>query len=734
MAQGAIQSRLLSNLHQGAEKGELDLHTKLSIQAKQNALPKVEFGQVTQPLANDLERLRQKYIVLTPKVKPKSDLITLKPGFKLGDTTHNNNKQPTVNNKQTSPSNNSNNNKEKQPVKCADGIPEARRSFYPAERVRNSWSNNAKSLGGLFNMGNTCYLNASLQCLMHTPTLVNIIMLPDNHPARQGFCPLSALSRLIRQCQTIGPRSAVRPNEIVSHLRKIASHFQLGRQECAHEFTRFFSDALVRSCTAGKGKVDMYEEATTIPHRVFGGWLRSRVQCANCHNNSDSFDSFLDLNLEIKGCDSLQDCLRHYTAREMLDQGAALYKCEKCRRQTRASKRLTIHRPPNVLAISLKRFNIMGNKIGREIKFPSQLNLAPFVSTKNAEHKYDLYAILVHSGFTVNSGHYYSYCRTPRGNWCRFDDSCVTNTGLNNVMMQQPYMLYYIRSSPTIVPRPLVAKVPSSPIQKTKTFDSGHRKPEVKDARPEIKFKNSFVAKEKLVKTNRFEPIASPVKEMKNRFIGPERPKSSNEFNKVKQKTQNGFLNAEQKDKQKQNSGSFDQKTFKRSVSMSSCVSFIKQTTHKESEQQHKQKQQTQQQKPEVKEKVSESPKKLHPALSKIAAYSSDEDNDDDLVKLAREKRERQKENRKRKFNFSAGSYWGIGKAPKWDGRENNMDVRDRAASEAAAASVVSKEQLEIDKGKNKKVKDKSLNRSRSWTSFSGPRNAFQREQMKNRK
>ena len=35
------------------------------------------------------------------------------------------------------------------------------------------------------------------------------------------------------------------------------------------------------------------------------------------------------------------------------------------------------------------------------------------------------------------------------------------------------------------------------------------------------------------------------------------------------------------------------------------------------------------------------------------------------------------------------------------------MDVRDRAASEAAAASVVSKEQLEIDKGKNKKVKDK---------------------------
>ena len=74
----------------------------------------------------------------------------------------------------------------------------------------------------------------------------------------------------------------------------------MGRQECAHEFTRLFMDALLKSCTYGRGKVDKYEETTTIPHRVFGGWLRSQVKCSVCNNNSDTFESFLDLNLEIK--------------------------------------------------------------------------------------------------------------------------------------------------------------------------------------------------------------------------------------------------------------------------------------------------------------------------------------------------------------------------------------------------------------------------------------------------
>ena len=111
--------------------------------------------------------------------------------------------------------------------------------------------------------------------------------------------------------------------------------------------------------------------------------------------------------------------MKHFTHKEILD-GSNMYKCEKCRRQTRATKSLRIHRPPNVLAISLKRFNVFGNKIGRQIMFPQKLNLANYCSNSKVDHHYELYASLVHDGHTVNSGHYYSYCKTPRGNWCRY--------------------------------------------------------------------------------------------------------------------------------------------------------------------------------------------------------------------------------------------------------------------------------------------------------------------------
>ena len=49
MSQSAISNRLNSNFGRVKDK-ELDLHTKLSIQAKQNALPKGNFITITSGL------------------------------------------------------------------------------------------------------------------------------------------------------------------------------------------------------------------------------------------------------------------------------------------------------------------------------------------------------------------------------------------------------------------------------------------------------------------------------------------------------------------------------------------------------------------------------------------------------------------------------------------------------------------------------------------------------------
>ena len=65
------------------------------------------------------------------------------------------------------------------------------------------------------------------------------------------FDAMSALQSILRQSQNHGPSHAVRPNEVVFNMRKIGGHFCHGRQECAHEFTRLFMDAMLRSSSQG---------------------------------------------------------------------------------------------------------------------------------------------------------------------------------------------------------------------------------------------------------------------------------------------------------------------------------------------------------------------------------------------------------------------------------------------------------------------------------------------------
>ncbi|XP_075919850.1 uncharacterized protein LOC142922795 [Petromyzon marinus] len=108
---------------------------------------------------------------------------------------------------------------------------------------------------------------------------------------------------------------------------------------------------------------------------------------------------------------------------------------------------MALHHLPNVLTVSIKRYNLYGVKINRNITYPEHLDMQPFTSTSQGEPAiYSLYSVLVHKGADSNRGHYYCYNKISDGQWCCMNDSIVRHVDTKAVMNEQAYMLFYIRS------------------------------------------------------------------------------------------------------------------------------------------------------------------------------------------------------------------------------------------------------------------------------------------------
>lgn len=68
---------------------------------------------------------------------------------------------------------------------------------------------------------------------------------------------------------------------------------------------------------------------TTWVYRTWGGQVRSRVLCLSCRKPSDTFDSFLDLSLDVPArARTLDQLFKGFIHEDRLD-GDNKYNCEK---------------------------------------------------------------------------------------------------------------------------------------------------------------------------------------------------------------------------------------------------------------------------------------------------------------------------------------------------------------------------------------------------------------------
>ncbi|KAF9038559.1 hypothetical protein BJ165DRAFT_1407705 [Panaeolus papilionaceus] len=368
------------------------------------------------------------------------------------------------------------------------------------------WGDEQIGVSGLKNLGNTCYMNAPIQCLSATLPFARFFTEHRWRNAVNFKNPMGSQGRLTGAFAKLvhemwgGDMPYLTPVDFRRSICHLNPQYNGSDQHDSQEFLSFLIDGihedLNRIVIKPPHNPTPEEEAElerlapqlasdrewrawrarndSLIVDYFQGQFRSRLQCLTCHKTSTTYNVFSILQLPIPYSKSskvsIDKCLETLLNEETLDKDDA-WDCPQCKCKRRASKKLSLARLPPVLMIHFKRFEANGrfqDKIDTFVEYPlknldltnymppalppgvdkSQLNGGVPMSlddprTQQPPYRYDLYGVTNHYG-NLSSGHYTAYIAS-HGGWRLCDDSSVKAVDAKQVVNQRAYVLFYKR-------------------------------------------------------------------------------------------------------------------------------------------------------------------------------------------------------------------------------------------------------------------------------------------------
>ena len=332
-----------------------------------------------------------------------------------------------------------------------------------------------KGLSGLANLGNTCFLNSTMQILSHTYEL-NDFLNKETYKQRLNH---KIDSLLLIEWDNLRKtlwenNNIIAPNKFVQIVQKIAYNknqetftgynqndmpeFLIFVIDCFHNaISRHVSMTIAGEVKDGRDKIalkcfetikQMYEKDYSEFWSMFYGIQVSQL----IDNNTNQLlsmtpEPYFIINLPIptnNKAPNIFDCFDLYVEHELLDGDNKVLN-EQTGEKVDVKKNLMFWSFPSILVIDIKRFNSSNRKNQILLDFPlDNLDLSKYVVGYNKEtYVYDLYAVCNHSG-SVMGGHYTSFIKNANGKWYHFNDTNVSEVAnLEYIVSPKAYCFFY---------------------------------------------------------------------------------------------------------------------------------------------------------------------------------------------------------------------------------------------------------------------------------------------------
>ncbi|XP_017019957.1 ubiquitin carboxyl-terminal hydrolase 38 [Drosophila kikkawai] len=364
---------------------------------------------------------------------------------------------------------------------------------------------------GLVNLGNTCYMNSVLQALAMTSDFSRQILLIEcdslllkkvqqqialmHHSMRYeltpsrvldatrppGFMPglqqdssefLGHLLDLLHEQEIKSSSSETAPkpgDELLSE--EIVTSGVIPYNSNDHELSSGCSSAnktapnppaTPTKGTNGSSQQGLSPKLASTIDKTFAGKLSTTYRCLSCGWESRNEDSFRELQLSFPDVKddcgatnySVQDLIEYFCSPEKLD-GDNQYHCPCCKKHCDGERHIGVTQAPRNLILTLKQFKYdqkyhyrtkLMHKVFHDESVTVKMCATDSLQEMSTVH-YDLYAGVVHSGFSMDSGHYFTFAADQSKNWYKFNDNLVTHSQpeeMHNLTSPNtPYILFY---------------------------------------------------------------------------------------------------------------------------------------------------------------------------------------------------------------------------------------------------------------------------------------------------